>query len=112
MLSFKPDELTGHGFYHTELPNLLFKPMLNWFNWGSSIGKYNVGKCRHGSPTLAVIATVNDDRSDWLNTGRILTIFLLELVHQGLSVSYMNQAIQVTDLRKQLAPIFRSKQYP
>ncbi|WP_026375783.1 Acg family FMN-binding oxidoreductase [Aestuariibacter salexigens] len=112
MLSLKPDGLTGHGFYHTTLPNLLSKPMLNWFNWGSSIGKYNVDKCRHGSPTFAVISTANDDRTDWLNTGRLLTFLLLGLAHQGLSVSYMNQAIQEPDIRKQLPPILQSLQYP
>lgn len=112
MLSLKPDGLTGHGFYHTTLPNLLSKPMLNWFNWGASIGKYNVNKCRHGSPTFAVIATANDDKTDWLNTGRLLTFFLLGLAHHRLSVSYMNQAIQEPDLRKQLPPVLQSLKYP
>ncbi|MDM7862128.1 hypothetical protein QTP81_16100 [Alteromonas sp. ASW11-36] len=112
LLSLKPDGLTGHGFYNTTLPNLISKPMLNWFNWGSSIGKYNVDKCRNGSPTFAVISTANDDRTDWLNTGRLLTFLLLGLAHQGLSVSYMNQAIQEPDIRKQLPPILQSLQYP
>lgn len=112
MLSLRSDGLTGHGFYHTTLPNLLSKPMLNWFNWGSSIGKYNVDKCRHGIPTFAVIATANDDKADWLNTGRLLTFFLLGLAHHRLSVSYMNQAIQEPDIRKQLPPVLQSLQYP
>ena len=112
MLSLKPDGLTGHGFYHTTLPNLLSKPMLNWFNWGSSIGKYNVDKCRNRSPTFAVIATANDVRTDWLNTGRLVTFLLLGLAHRGLSVSYMNQAIQEPDIRKQLPPILQSSQHP
>lgn len=55
-----------------------------------------------GSPMLAIFSTQNDTMIDWLNTGRALAKVLLLLTDMGLSASFLNQPIEVSDLRPAL----------
>ncbi|RQS03437.1 nitroreductase [Burkholderia sp. Bp9002] len=55
------------------------------------------------SPLLACIATARDDRDAWLAAGQALERMLLVAAHAGYTASYLNQPIEVADLRKRLA---------
>ena len=111
-ISFKPDGLTGFGFYRTKIPYPLSRPLLQWFGFGASTSKYNHNKLITGSPTLAIISSRDDSRASWINTGRVLSHFLLSLTASNLSASFMNQGIQEQDLRRQLHQIFGSLAKP
>ena len=55
-----------------------------------------------GSPVLAVIGTYGDTPRDWLLAGQALQHLLLRGVGLGLQASYLNQPIQVGELREGL----------
>jgi hypothetical protein len=55
-----------------------------------------------GSPILMVIGTNSDNKVDWLNAGLILSNILLYLKSENIWCSYLNQPIEVPELRKRL----------
>ncbi|MFM0136276.1 Acg family FMN-binding oxidoreductase [Caballeronia grimmiae] len=76
----------------------------------SAIRTFDLGKgaaaarCRlvEHSPMLLCIGTVEDNPSAWLAVGQALERVLLTAVRLGLSVSYLNQPIEVDELRDAL----------
>lgn len=57
------------------------------------------------SPVLAVLSTEGDSPRDWLVTGQALQRLLLAGVRLGLQASYLNQPVQVAELRAKLQQI-------
>ncbi len=55
-----------------------------------------------GSPLLAVLGTESDSVVDWLTAGQALQRLLLTGVGLGLQASYLNQPVQVAELRPKL----------
>ncbi len=55
------------------------------------------------SPLLGVIGTEDDSPRAWVLAGRALARVLLRATAVGLSASFLNQSIEVPDLRKRLA---------
>jgi hypothetical protein len=58
-----------------------------------------------GSPLLLCIATSVDDAQAWLAAGQALERVLLVLTSHGLCASYLNQPVEVRELRAQLAAL-------
>ncbi|MXN75974.1 nitroreductase [Burkholderia sp. 4701] len=58
------------------------------------------------SPLLACIATGRDDRDAWLAAGQALERMLLVAARAGYTASFLNQPIEVGELRKRLAHLF------
>src|SRR6516225_5880339 len=56
-----------------------------------------------GSPLLAVLSTTMDNNEGWLSAGLGLQRMLLVTAEEGYSTSYLNQPIEVPDLRSRLA---------
>jgi hypothetical protein len=56
-----------------------------------------------GSPALALIATPGDEPRDWATAGAALVPSLLRLTHDGFAASFLNQPIEVSPLREELA---------
>lgn len=52
-----------------------------------------------GSPALAVLWTEEDSPRAWLRAGQALSGALLSLAADGISVSYLNQPVEVPELR-------------
>jgi nitroreductase len=61
------------------------------------------GELARGSPMLAVLATRTDNQEAWLATGQALERLLLAATEAGYSASYLNQPIEVPQLRARLA---------
>lgn len=57
------------------------------------------------SPLLAVIATPHDTPADWLAAGQALDRVLLRGTANGVAASYLNQPVEVADLRSILAAV-------
>jgi len=55
-----------------------------------------------GSPLFLCLATGTDDAPAWLATGQALERVLLTAADEGLSASYLNQPIEVSELRARL----------
>ncbi|GAB2874664.1 Acg family FMN-binding oxidoreductase [Nocardioides pacificus] len=57
------------------------------------------------APVLAVLTTAGDSVADWLATGQALSTLVLRAASWGLSVSYLNQPVEVKTLRPRLAEL-------
>ncbi|HEU4697840.1 MAG TPA: nitroreductase family protein [Gemmatimonadales bacterium] len=64
------------------------------------------------SPTLAVLATPEDTRRDWLRAGRALARVLLLACDAGVRASFLNQPIEVATLRPRLAALLGTPRAP
>lgn len=84
------------------------------------MGRLNLGGMRGGSdrraaesaPLLAVLGTEGDRRSDWLNAGQALARVLLAGQARGLSAAFLNQPVQVPELRAQLRELLGREGWP
>ena len=65
-----------------------------------------------GSPLLAVLSTPTDTPGAWLATGQALTQVLLRAYADGVAVSFLNEPIEVAELRPQLGNIVGLTDYP
>jgi hypothetical protein len=104
--------MSSYGFSGLNLPTPMARFIMDLFNTGRSSAIFNRKKILNGSPAIAIFATEQDEQNNWLNTGRALSMVLLELTSQGLTTSYLNQAIEVDNLRPQLARIVGSRGFP
>jgi nitroreductase len=84
------------------------------------MGRLNLGGMRGGSdrraaetaPLLAVLGTEGDRRSDWLNAGQALARVLLAGRARGLSAAFLNQPVQVPELRSRLREMLGREGWP
>ena len=60
-----------------------------------------------GSPLLIALSTPMDNNEAWLTAGQGLQRLLLVATKDGYSASYLNQAIEVSELRSRLASELR-----
>jgi hypothetical protein len=65
-----------------------------------------------GSPLLVVLSTPMDNNEGWLSTGFGLQRLLLVAADAGYAMSYLNQPIEVPDLRTELAQELLIDGYP
>jgi nitroreductase len=65
-----------------------------------------------GSPLLAILSTNVDDNEAWLATGQALERMLLTAAQAGFGASYLNQPIEVAELRRQLTHDMATSHYP
>jgi hypothetical protein len=64
------------------------------------------------APTVAVLATPGDALGDWLVAGQALARVLLTASAAGVSASYLNQPVEVPDLRPRVARLVRDAADP
>jgi len=65
-----------------------------------------------GSPLLVVLSTPMDNNEGWLAAGLALQRLLLVATTAGYSTSYLNQPIEISELRTRLATELRMGGYP
>jgi hypothetical protein len=65
-----------------------------------------------GSPTLAVLGTDDDTPRDWVHAGQALARVLLQARVEDVWASFLNQTIEVPDLRKRLRSELGIKGFP
>lgn len=64
------------------------------------------------TPWLGLLSTVEDDERDWLRAGMAFADIILELTASGISSSYLEQPIEVPELRPRVAEIMGAKGFP
>lgn len=64
------------------------------------------------SPVIVVLGTRGDDSTDWLACGQALEAVLLRATALGLSASFLNQVLEIPELRARVAEIVPGIGYP
>jgi nitroreductase len=105
------DGIPGHATSVAELVAYSGPFLLRTFDWGRG----QAAKDRQlatGSPLLAVLETEQDTPTAWLEAGQALERVLLQACAAGLAASYLNQPIEVTDLRQRLGALVDVAGFP
>jgi hypothetical protein len=64
------------------------------------------------APFVTVIGTYSDDPTDWLASGQALESVLLHATTLGLSAAFLNQVLELPELRGRVAEIVGSGSFP
>jgi hypothetical protein len=100
--SHRPDGIRGYGSELTELMSVAAPLIVRTFDMGDGRAARDVDLATH-SPMLAVLATATDDRTAWLHAGQALARVLLRATAANVSAGFLNQPIEVTELRSEVA---------
>jgi len=65
-----------------------------------------------GSPFVVVLGIDTDDPADWLRCGEALEAVLLHATHLGLSAAFLNQCLEVPELRGRVVSAIDRAGYP
>lgn len=76
--------------------------VLRSFNWGKWAGR-EMAQMATTAPALAVLSTEEDRPRAWLEAGQALQRVLLRACAEGVRASFLNQPVQVSALRGELA---------
>jgi hypothetical protein len=96
------DGMRGYGFGFSNLLSHAGPFFIRGFNLGRSQG----AKDRHlaaAAPALLLLATEDETEKEWLAVGQVLVRLLLRLAAAGVTASFLNQPIEVAELRWRLA---------
>jgi hypothetical protein len=96
------DGIPGYAFGMGDLFSRVGALVLNHLNWGKYQARKDLVLLEH-TPLLAVLGTDSDSARDWLAAGQALGFVLLRARAEGVSASYLNQPIEVAELRPRLA---------
>ena len=105
------DGIPGYAFGMGDLISFGSPFLIGNLNWGD----IQAGRDRNlvkGSPVLAVIESKNNNPIDWLRTGMALEKLLLKASSEGIAASYLNQPIEVPELKEKLVKLLHLKGYP
>ena len=105
------DGLPGYAFGYGDLASIVAPLLVRTFD----IGRGQAAKDRQlaaGSPVLAVLGTDRDDSSAWLSAGQALSRVLLRACADGVSASFLNQPIELHELRIKLNQLLGRKGHP
>lgn len=105
------DGMPGYAFGVSDFASNIGPFIFHTFDWGNGQAAKDQ-QLALGSPILAVLASTSDTESSWLNTGQVLASILLNATSEGISASFLNQPIELDDLRVKLAEILDTNGYP
>ena len=81
------------------------------FDIGDEVGAKEEELARR-SPALLVLSTAGDGLRDWLHAGQAMQAVLLAGTCQGLSASFLNQALELDDIRGRVAGMVGAATHP
>jgi hypothetical protein len=105
------DGIPGYGFGFTDIISIGGPFVIRTFD----LGGLTAAKDREladGSPVLAAICTEGDTPYDWLSAGQALARVLLRARVDDVWASFLNQPIEVDDLRPKLRDILGTTGFP
>lgn len=76
--------------------------LIRTFNRGAGQAAHDLDVVLH-SPTLVLLGTNSDDPLAWMQAGQAMQSVLLHAQSEGVSASYLNQPIEVEELRPSVA---------
>jgi nitroreductase len=109
--SGRPDGIPGYALGFGDAASLLAPLALRAFNLGRSQAAKSRGLAA-AAPLLALIETDGDTTQEWLRAGRALQHVLLEATAAGISASFLNQPVEVPELRTELQRVVNGSGAP
>ena len=106
--SHSKDGMPGYAFGYNDIMSHMGPFVLRTFD----IGKGQAAKDRQlaaGSPTLAILGTKPDEPMDWLKTGMALSRMLLKAQGENVWSSFLNQPIEVPELRSKVQELVKGE---
>jgi len=100
-LSRRRDGMPGFVLGTGALGSLVAPGFLRWADWGEAQARRDRELVRQ-APTLAALTTARDGIECWLTAGQALAAVLLRAAEDGVQAAYLNQAVQVDELRQRL----------
>jgi Nitroreductase family len=98
----RDDGMPGYALGLSELQSVAGPLIIRTFDIGMSQAAKD-DELSRGSALLALIVTETDDVTDWIAAGQALQRVLLTATATGLQASFLNQPIEVSSMRLQLA---------
>ncbi|MDX2132795.1 MAG: nitroreductase family protein [Planctomycetota bacterium] len=92
------DGIPGYAQGMDEMTSLVAPLVVRTFDLGENRGARDEDLLLH-SPLLACLGTARDTPADWVNAGRALAAVLVRAAGAGVTASYLNQPIEVAELR-------------
>ena len=109
--TYRRDGIRGYGVGVHDLASNFGPIAIRTFDLGRGQAARDAALAE-GCPALAVIATPGDEPSDWVAAGAALVSVLLRLTADGYAASFLNQPIEVTPLREDVAEKFGADGVP
>lgn len=109
--SHSHDGVPGYAMGMKELSSLMAPLVVRTFDVGRATGARDEELVMH-SPVLAVLSSRTDDETGWLQAGQALSAVLLRAAADDITSSYLNQPIEVAELRPRLAKLAGDPGYP
>lgn len=106
--SHSKDGMPGYAFGYNDIMSHMGPFVLRTFD----IGKGQAAKDRElaaGSPTLVILGTRSDEPMDWLRTGMALSRILLAAQSENVWSSFLNQPIEVPELRPKVQELVKEE---
>lgn len=103
--------MPGYAFGISDFASNLVPLILRTFDWGNGQAAKDQ-QLALGSPVLAVLGCESDTPQSWLKTGEALANILLTSASQDISASFLNQPIELENLRNQLKELLNTDGYP
>lgn len=105
------DGRPGYAFGFGELMSLAGPLVMRTFDMGGGRAAQD-RELAEGSPALAVLGTETDTPVEWLGAGQALGKVLLRARAEGVYASYLNQPIEVPELRPRLRDVVGASGLP
>ena len=105
------DGMPGYSFGFNDIMSLMGPFVLRTFD----AGKGQAAKDRQlaaGSPVLAILGTNSDEPLDWLKAGLALGSILLLARSENIWSSFLNQPIEVPELRGRARDVIKKQGFP
>ena len=107
----RDDGMPGYALGLSELQSIGGPLIIRTFDVGMSQAAKD-DELSMGSALLALIVTESDDVTDWIAAGQALQRVLLTATAAGLRASFLNQPIEISSVRHQLARALALKGNP
>lgn len=98
------DGMPGYALGMGDLASYVGPVVVRTFDWGEGQAAKD-RQLAEGSPALAILGTRGDHPYAWLNAGQALDRVSLRATADGVSASYLNQPIELPDLRSRVTQI-------
>jgi hypothetical protein len=109
--SDRSDGIPGYALGMSNLASYAGPFVLRTFDWGEGRATKD-RELAESSPVLAVLGTRTDDKAAWLAAGQAAARVLLGATAEGLSASFLNQPIEVEELRPRLRALLLHRGAP